>query len=72
MRFFGILFLLLIIGCAGFERLVVREKVWIYKHLELGTFLYCDADQKNPRDYMFIGTATINSKKAERCSLAQK
>jgi len=48
-----------------------KEKAWIYKHRELGTFLYCDADQGMTQDYIFQGTGRFKSSKVERCSLAK-
>lgn len=70
----GLIVLALLIVTAGCELLdgfAAKEDVWVYKHLELGTFLYCDTDQGNPKDYEFIGTSKVSADKAERCFLAQ-
>jgi len=42
----------------------------IYKHKELGTLLYCDAQQATHRDYDYLGTAKVDCDKVGRCSLA--
>jgi hypothetical protein len=42
----------------------------IYKHLELGTLLYCDSEQATHTDYQYLGTAKVPCDKVGRCSLA--
>jgi len=42
----------------------------IYKHLELGTLLYCDSEQATHTDYQYLGTAKVPCSKVGRCSLA--
>jgi hypothetical protein len=42
----------------------------VYKHLELGTLLYCDAAQATHTDYQYLGTAKVPCDKVGRCSLA--
>jgi len=42
----------------------------IYKHLENGTLLYCDAKQATHKDYQYLGTAKVNCDNVGRCSLA--
>ena len=42
----------------------------IYKHLELGTLLYCDSEQATHTDYQYLGTAKVNCKNVGSCSLS--
>ena len=42
----------------------------IYKHLENGELLYCDAEQTTHADYKYLGTAKVDCNKVGRCSLA--
>ena len=42
----------------------------IYKHLENGELLYCDAEQATHTDYKYLGTAKVDCNKVGRCSLA--
>jgi hypothetical protein len=42
----------------------------VYKHLELGTLLYCDSEQATHTDYKYLGTAKVPCDKVNRCSLA--
>ena len=42
----------------------------VYKHLELGTLLYCDSEQATHTDYQYLGTAKVRCDKVGRCSLA--
>ena len=72
----GILILLFVTSCGLIENIEDQfagksQKAWIYKHYELGTYLYCDAEQTNPRDYQFLGTGDFDPSAVERCSLAK-
>jgi len=42
----------------------------IYKHLELGTLLYCDEEQATHSDYQYLGTAKVKCENVNSCSLA--
>ena len=42
----------------------------VYKHLELGTLLYCDAEQATHKDYQYLGTAKVKCENVGSCSLA--
>jgi len=42
----------------------------IYKHLELGTLLYCDSEQATHTDYQYLGTAKVRCESVGRCSLS--
>lgn len=45
------------------------KTAWIYRHRRNGTFVYCDKDQGNPRDYDFKGT--MKHPNPDTCFLAQ-
>ena len=75
----GLLLSLITAAALGFavaERFdLVKAKVelceaHVYKHLELGTLLYCDAEQTTHTDYKYLGTAKVPCVKVGRCSLA--
>ena len=75
----GVLLSLLVavaLGFAAAERFdLVKAKVdlceaHIYKHLENGELLYCDAEQTTHADYKYLGTAKVDCNKVGRCSLA--
>ena len=42
----------------------------IYKHLELGTLLYCDSAQATHTDYQYLGTAKVKCSNVGNCSLS--
>ena len=42
----------------------------IYKHLELGTLLYCDEEQTTHTDYQYLGTAKVKCSNVNSCSLS--
>ncbi len=42
----------------------------VYKHLENGELLYCDAAQATHKDYEYLGTSKVDCKNVNRCSLA--
>ena len=42
----------------------------VYKHLELGTLLYCDAEQATHTNYQYLGTAKVKCENLGRCSLS--
>lgn len=42
----------------------------VYKHLELGTLLYCDSEQATHTNYQYLGTAKIACDNVGRCSLS--
>ena len=55
----------------GFEVAKVELcEAHVYKHLELGTLLYCDSEQATHTDYQYLGTAKVPCDKVNRCSLA--
>ena len=42
----------------------------VYKHLELGTLLYCDDAQATHKNYQYLGTAKVKCENVGSCSLA--
>ena len=75
----GHLLSLLVLAALGFaaaERFdLLKAKIklcdaHIYKHLENGELLYCDAEQATHADYKYLGTAKVDCSKVGRCSLA--
>jgi len=75
----GLLLSLIVAAALGFavaERFgLIAAKVklceaHIYKHLENGELLYCDAKQATHADYEYLGTAKVNCENVGRCSLA--
>ncbi len=42
----------------------------VYKHLELGTLLYCSEAQATHTDYKYLGTAKVKCANVGSCSLA--
>jgi len=66
---------LLIAGVIVAGIVVVVRKVklcdaHVYKHLENGELLYCDAKQATHRDYQYLGTSKVKCDRVNRCSLA--